>query len=52
MTDDSGTARAALWRDLSAVAPGTTFDIHFRLIENGTGQVALQSDCYRFVVRN
>ena len=52
VTDDSGTARAALWRDLSAVAPGTTFDIHFRLIENGTGQVALQSDCYRFVVRN
>ena len=54
VTDDSGTARGALWRDLSAVAPGTTFDIHFRLIENGTSpiHVALQSDCYRFVVRN
>jgi hypothetical protein len=52
VTDDSGTARAALWRDLSAVAPGTTFDIHFRVIENGTGHVALQSDCYRFVVRS
>ncbi len=54
VTDDSGTARAALWRDLSAVAPNTTFDIHFRVIENGTSpvQVALQSDCYRFVVRN
>jgi len=51
VTDDSGTARAALWRDLSAVAPGTTFDIYFRLIENGTNDVALQSDCYRFVVR-
>jgi len=52
VTDDSGIARAALWRDLSAVAPGTTFDIHFRLIDNGTSHVALQSDCYRFVVRN
>jgi len=54
VTDDTGTARAALWRDLSAFAPGTTFDIHFRLIENGTTpvHVALQSDCYRFVVRN
>jgi hypothetical protein len=52
VTDDTGTARAALWRDLSVVAPGTTFDIYFRLIENGTNHVALQSDCYRFVVRN
>ena len=51
VTDDTGTARAALWRDLSAVAPGTTFDIHFRVIENGTSHVALESDCYRFVVR-
>jgi hypothetical protein len=52
VTDDTGTARAALWRDLSAFAPGTTFDIYFRLIDNGTSHVALQSDCYRFVVRN
>jgi hypothetical protein len=52
VTDDTGIARAALWRDLSAVAPATTFDIHFRLIDNGTSQVALQSECYRFVVRN
>ena len=54
VTDGAGTARAALWRDLSAVAPGTAFDIHFRVIENGTApaHVALQSDCYRFVVRN
>lgn len=52
VTDDTGTARAALWRDLSALAPGTAFDIHFRVIDNGTSQVALQSDCYRFVVRD
>jgi hypothetical protein len=52
VTDETGTARAALFRDLSALAPDTTFDIHFRVIDNGTGHVALQSDCYRFVVRN
>src|SRR5512138_2837070 len=54
VTDDTGTARAALWRDLSAISPDTTFDIHFRLIENGTTSmhVVLESDCYRFVVRN
>lgn len=54
VTDDTGSARAALWRDLSALTPGTTFDIHFRVIENGTSpvHVPLQSDCERFIVRN
>jgi hypothetical protein len=52
VTDETGTGRAALWRDLSAVAPGTALDIHFRVIENATRHVALQSDCYRFVVRD
>jgi hypothetical protein len=52
VTDDRGTGRAALWRDASLVSPGTAFDIHFRVIENGTANVALQSDCYRFVVRD
>jgi hypothetical protein len=52
VTDDNGTGRAALWRDLSAVAPGTAFDIYFRVIEAGTTNVVLQSDCYRFVVRD
>ena len=52
VTDDRGTGRADLWRDLSAVAPGTAFDIHFRVIEADTTNVVLQSDCYRFVVRD
>jgi len=38
--------------DLSAFAPGTAFDIHFRVIETGTTDVALQSGCYRFVIRD
>ena len=52
VTDDAGTGRAELSRDLSAFAPGTAFDIHFRVIETGTTSVVLQSDCYRFVVRD
>jgi len=52
VTDEKGTGRAALWRDLSALAPGVAFDIHFRVIENATNHIAAQSDCYRFVVRD
>ena len=52
VTDDDGTGRADLWRDLSAFAPGSAFDIHFRVVVAGTTNVALQSGCYRFVVRD
>lgn len=52
VTDATGTGRAELWRDLSALLPGGEFDIHFRIIENATSHVALQSGCYRFVVRD
>ena len=52
VTDATGTGRAELWRDLSALPPGSAFDIHFRVIENATSHVALQSGCYRFVVRD
>ena len=48
-----GSGRADLWRDLSDLfAAGTAFDIYFRVIETGTTNVVLQSDCYRFVVRD
>jgi hypothetical protein len=50
VTDAKGTGRAALFRDLSAVAPGSRFDIHFRVIETTTSAPVLQSDCYQFVV--
>jgi hypothetical protein len=52
VTDDTGTGRADLWRNLSAFAPGSTFDIDFRVIDNTTGAVVLQSGCYQFVVRD
>lgn len=52
VTDETGTGSADLWRNLSAFAPGSAFDIDFRVIENSTGAVVLQSECYRFVVRD
>ena len=51
-TDARGTGRAALWRDVSAIAPGSEFDIYFRVIQTGTTSVVLQSDCYQYVVRD
>ncbi len=50
-TDDRGTGREHLFRNLSAFAPGTTFDIHFRVVDATTGAVALTSECYTFTVR-
>jgi hypothetical protein len=51
MTDDKGTGRADLWRDVSAIATGTTFDIHFQVIDAVTSAVVLSSDCYQYTVR-
>lgn len=50
-TDEKGTGREELWRDLSAVATGTTFDIHFRVVDAVTLAVVLTSDCYQYTVR-
>jgi hypothetical protein len=49
-TDERGSGRAALFRDLAAVAVGTEFDIHFRVIDATTSAVVLQSACYQFTV--
>ncbi len=49
VTDDQGTGRAALFRTLTSPL-GTMFDIHFRVIEQATGTVVLESACYQFVV--
>jgi hypothetical protein len=50
-TDGDGNADAALFRDLSAIPVGTEFDIHFRLLDAGTGAVVLRSSCHQFAVR-
>lgn len=49
--DAFGTGEAALFRSLTAVAVGTTFDIHFRVLNATTQAVVLTSDCYQFFVR-
>ena len=49
-TDENGTGREQLFRDLAAVPAGTEFDIHFRVINEVTSAVVLQSECYQFTV--
>jgi hypothetical protein len=49
-TDDRGTGREDLFRDLAAAPTGAQFDIHFQVIDEVTFAPVLQSDCYRFTV--
>ena len=49
-TDERGTGRAALFRNLAAFPIGSAFDIHFRVLDAVTGTVVLTSGCYRFTV--
>jgi hypothetical protein len=48
-TNGDGTGRAALSRNLGALATGSQFDIHFQVID-ATGAQVLASGCYRFTV--
>jgi hypothetical protein len=48
-TDDRGTGSAALFRNLPA-SVGTSFDIHFRVVDAGTLTPMLESGCYQFTV--
>jgi hypothetical protein len=50
-TDDNGTGREELWRDISMIASGSAFDIHFRVVDATSMVVVLTSDCYQYVVR-
>jgi hypothetical protein len=49
-TDEIGTGRAALFRDLGALPTGARFDIHFRVIDVVSSVVVLESGCYQFTV--
>ena len=48
VTDDTGTGRAALTRDVSMVPLGMEFDIHFRIVDSAA--VVLESGCYQYTV--
>ena len=49
-TDAKGTGRARLFRNLAAFPVGTAFDIHFRVVEEGSSAAVLTSECYQFAV--
>jgi hypothetical protein len=49
-TDETGTGRADLFRNLSAIALGTEFDIQFRVIDAANSAVVLESACYQYTV--
>jgi hypothetical protein len=49
-TNGTGTGREELFRSLAAFPAGTEFDIHFRLINEATSAVVLQSECYQFTI--
>jgi len=49
-TDQDGTGRASLFRNVAAFPAGTEFDIHFRVIEEATSIVVLTSKCYQFTI--
>jgi hypothetical protein len=49
-TDEKGTGRADLFRNLAAIPLGAEFDIHFRVIDTVTSAVVLESACYQYRV--
>ena len=49
-TDDRGTGRADLFRNLAAIPLATQFDIQFRVIDAVNSAVVLESACYQFTV--
>ena len=49
-TDETGTGRADLFRNLATIPLGTQFDIHFRVIDAVTLAVVLESNCYQYTV--
>jgi hypothetical protein len=50
-TDANGNGSAHLFRDVSAVPSGSTFDIHFQIIDASDSAVVLTSDCYQYQVK-
>lgn len=51
LTDDQGKGSEEFWRDITAIPSGSTFDIHFQVVDAETMAVVLSSDCYDYQVR-
>lgn len=50
VTDATGTGREELFRSVAAFPVGSEFDIHFRVIHEGSSAVVLTSECYQFTI--
>jgi hypothetical protein len=50
-TDEHGNGNADLWRNVSSVARGTSFHIHFQIIDSASTAVVLTSGCYDYTIR-
>ena len=51
LTDEKGNGEDMIWRSVSAIPSGSSFDIHFRVIDAITLDVVLESDCYQYTVK-
>jgi len=51
LTNSHGDGNANLWRDITAIARGTAFHIHFQVIDATTLTPVLTSDCFDYTVR-
>jgi hypothetical protein len=51
VTNENGDGQDELWRDVSMIASGSTFDIHFRILDKATSQIVLTSGCHQYTVR-
>lgn len=51
MTDNEGNGHELLWRDVSSIPSGSSFDIHFQVIDAVSHEVVLTSSCYQYTVR-
>jgi hypothetical protein len=49
-TGRGGEGRAMLYRNLPPTLVGTSFDIHFQVIDAVTNEVVLRSRCYQYTV--
>ncbi|MEO6357752.1 MAG: hypothetical protein ABIU77_02025 [Ferruginibacter sp.] len=51
LTDWKGDGEEELWRNVTAIASESAFDIHFQVIDAVSSAIVLTSDCYQYKVR-
>ncbi len=51
VTNAHGDGSAKLWRDITGIARGTAFHIHFQIVDEATLAPVLTSECFDYTVR-